>query len=193
MFVGQDYRLSNDRPYGVGTGLDRQRSDYVSRIDLAPAPWLYVNYRGNYDSSSLEPRRETVSAAAGVPKLMVSSGYHYDRDAADPVTQLLHREEYVTLGASSQLSRYWSASVGHSQAVAPDPGPRNSSFALTYADECMVFQALTNLDFTSVAGSGPSQSVYFRVVFKNLGEFVSPGINPIGLFSPSSSTSSTNR
>ena len=183
IFVGQDRRLSSDQPFDPGTGLHRRGSDLVGHIDLSPAKWLYADYRVNTRGERAVPRRQTLTTSVGVPALTVSTGYHYDHDAADPNNlTLLHREEYVSLGAKSQLSRYWSTSVGHTQAFRPDPGPRTTAAMLTYADECLIFQTILNADFTSQTGLGPSQTIYFRLVFKNLGGVSSPGINPAGLF-----------
>ncbi len=179
IFLGQDRRLSTDQPYGAGTGLDQRGSDLVGHINVSPAKWLYADYRVNTLGERPMPRRESVTTSAGVPALTVSAGYHYDHDAPDPNNlEQLHRQEYMTAGANSQLSRYWSTSVGHTQAFRPDPGPRTSAAMLTYADECLVFQSVVSVDFTTQNGLGPSQTIYFRLVFKNLGEVSSPSINP---------------
>ena len=186
VFLGQDRRLSTDRPFAAGTGLDRRGSDLVGHVSLSPARWLYADYRVNTRGESAEPRRETVTTSVGVPAFTFSTGYHYDHDAADPNDlTLLHREQYLSFGAKSQLTRYWSTSVGHIQAFRPDPGPRTTAALLSYADECLVFQTIVNVDFTSQTNLGPSQTLYFRLVFKNLGEVASPSINPGGMFAGS--------
>ncbi|MEI6985967.1 MAG: LPS assembly protein LptD [Rhodospirillaceae bacterium] len=177
IFLGQDYRLGNYSPYGAGTGLSKQRSDYVGRVDAAPFSWLYLNYRANANSDTMNLRRQTVGASVGVPKVSVSAVYHSDDEVADPITAQVHKEQYATFGTSSQLTRYWSATAAHSIAITPDAGPRATGLALSYADECLIFQAMTSLDYTSAPGLGPSETVYFRLVFKGLGEFVSPSIS----------------
>ena len=183
LFLGQDRRLSSDQPFAAGTGLDQRGSDIVGHLSLSPAPWLYADYRYNSRGETARPRRETVSLSTGVAPLTVSAGFHYDHDSPNPtdITQL-RQEEYASFGARSQLSRYWSAGVAHDQSFRPDPGPRTTSALLTYADECLVFQTIVNLDFTSQPGLGPSQTIYFRLAFKNLGEVASPNLNPGGLF-----------
>ncbi len=184
IFVGQDRRLSNDQPFAEGSGLGQRGSDLVGHVSLSPAKWFYADYRVNSRGERAVPRRESVTTSMGGPILTVSTGYHYDHDAPDPndVT-LTHREEFMSLGARSQLSRYWSTSFAHTQAFRPNPGARTSGALLTYADECLIFQTVVNVDFTSQTGLGPSQTIYFRLVFKNLGEVSSPNINPAGMFS----------
>ena len=193
VFIGQDRRLSSDQPFNPGTGLHRRGSDLVGHIDLSPAKWLYTDYRVNTRGERLQPRRQTLTTSVGVPALTFSTSYHYDHDATDPndVT-LLHREEFVSFGTRSQLSRYWSTSLAHAQAFRPNPGPRTTAAVLTYADECLIFQSIVNVDFTSQTNLGPSQTLYFRLVFKNLGEVGSPSINPGGMFGTRKATTTTN-
>ena len=190
LFVGQDRRLSSDEPFGKGTGLNHRGSDLVGHLNLSPAPWLYTDYRVNSRGERFQARRQTLTTSAGVPALTLTASYHFDHDVADPNdATLLHRVEYLSMGARSQLSRYWSTTIGHAQAFRPDPGPRTTAAMLTYADECLIFQTVVNLDFTSQTGLGPSQTIYFRLAFKNLGEVSSPGINPSGLISGSNKRS----
>ncbi len=188
-FFGQEYRLSSDRPYDAGTGLETRHSDYVGRFDLSPAPWLYTNYRFSNRSNDLTSRRSSVTAAVGKPQLSFSTGYSYDHDLPDANNlALLRPNETIGFGVSSQMTRYWAATFNITDALTPNPGLRNSSFILSYGDECVLAQAIVNMDFTDANGTGPSQGIYFRAVLKNLGEFTSPGINP-GVFGGSSNTS----
>ena len=184
IFVGQDRRLSTDQPFAPGTGLDRQGSDLVGHISMSPAKWLYTDYHVNTRGETATPRRETVTTSVGVPAFTFSTGYHYNHDAVDPNNlALLRREEYLSFAAKSQLTRYWSTSLGHTQAFQPNPGPRTTAALLTYADECLVFQTVINIDFTSQTNLGPSQTIYFRLAFKNLGDVALPSFNPGGMFS----------
>lgn len=182
IFLGQDYRLSTDRPFDPYTGLNSRLSDVVGHVDASPMNGLYFNYRFNYRSDTLTPRRETLTAAAGTPALSFSTSYHYDHEVADGNDPLLvHKEQYVNYGVTSQLTRYWSSSVGLSQAITPDPGLRNGGIIFTYGDECLLFQSIATLDFTAPQGLGPSQTIYFRLVLKNVGEFLSPSFSPASL------------
>lgn len=187
IFLGQDYRLSTDRPFDPYTGLSDRRSDYVGHIDASPFEGLYLNYRFNVRSTDFTPRRETLTAAAGKPQLSFSTSYHYDREVTDPLnSSLVHPEEYITYGMYSQLSRYWNTGFSLTQAITHDPGLRNGGVVFSYGDECMLFQSIATMDFTTPQGLGPSQTIYFRVVLKNIGEFISPSFSPTSMSQGSS-------
>jgi LPS-assembly protein len=181
IFVGQDYRLSNDQVFDATTGLQNQRSDYVGQIDLSPTSWLYVNYRTNINPDTLDPRRETLTASAGVPSLSFSTSYHYDQQVEDPTTYQLSKQEYTTFGMNTQISRYWSASFSQSLEQLPVSELTTSAFVLTYTDECLIFQTYANVNWAVQPGLPPGQTVYFRLVFKGLGEVKSPGFSLSGL------------
>ena len=183
IFVGQDRRLSSDRPFAAGTGLDQRGSDLVGHIDVTPVSWLYADYRVNTKGETAKPRRETATTSVGGPLLTFSTSYHYDQSAADPTNlDITQRQEFMSFGASSKFSRYWSVSAGHSQAFSPNPGARTTTGLLTYADECLTFQTFINVDYTSQTDLGPSKTFYVRLAFKNFGDIASPSINPVGLF-----------
>ncbi len=181
IFFGQDYRLNNYQVFDTTTGLANQRSDYVGQIDLSPASWLYLNYHANLHPETLDPRRETITASVGVPALSFSSSFHYDQQVQDPVSYQLTKQEYTTFGMNSQISRYWMASFSQSMEQLPVNQATTSAFVLTYSDECLIFQTFANVNWAVQPGLPPGQTVYFRLVFKGLGEVKSPGFSLSGL------------
>jgi LPS-assembly protein len=188
VFLGQDYRMSSDRPYAAGTGLGNDLSDYVGRLEVSPASWLYLNYGFRYDRDALRPNQETLNAAAGVPLLTVSSSYLYDRYYENQDSGVIESQEFATFGVSSNFTKHWSASVAHTQGIEPTPGPRTTGIAFTYGDECLIFQTLATLDHTTPAGMPPSETVFFRLVLRNVGEFLSPSFAPTSFGSGTSAT-----
>ena len=188
VFFGQDYRLDKYQVFDNTTGLADQRSDYVGQIDLSPASWLYLNYHANLHPDTFDPRRETITAAAGVPAFNLSSSFHYDQQIQDPVSYQLSKQEYTTFGMNSQISRYWSASFSQSLEQLPVNQPTTSAFVLTYSDECLIFQTFANINWAVQPGLPPGQTVYFRLVFKGLGEVKSPGFSLSGLEGSSPTT-----
>jgi LPS-assembly protein len=140
-----------------------------------------VNYRTNINPDTLDPRRETLTASAGVPSLSFSTSYHYDQQVEDPTTYQLSKQEYTTFGMNTQISRYWSASFSQSLEQLPVSELTTSAFVLTYTDECLIFQTYANVNWAVQPGLPPGQTVYFRLVFKGLGEVKSPGFSLSGL------------
>jgi LPS-assembly protein len=179
LFLGQSRRLTETGAgFTGGSGLEESVSDYVGRLDLQPAEWLDLNYGFRIDHETLRPRRHSLNASGGVPLLRLSTSYTYvdQTTARNAVTR--DRVEQASFGVSSQFTDYWSIGVSHTQAMEPQPGPRSSLAVLSYADECLVFQTIARRDYTvSTTGEQDGNTIFFRLVFKNVGEFKSPGLN----------------
>ncbi|WP_448187553.1 LPS-assembly protein LptD [Azospirillum sp. sgz301742] len=177
LFLGQSYRFNRDTSFPLGSGLVERRSDYVGRLDLSPAPWLDMNYGFRVDQESLRFRRHSLTATAGAPVLSVSTAYTYLDQTTDPFAVQRAELEQVTIGVNSQFAPRWSVGVNHVQSLRPEPGPRTAAALLTYQDECFTFQTIARRDFTNVVGATKDgNTLYFRLVFKNLGEFRSPSL-----------------
>ncbi len=179
LFLGQSRRLNGvGSGFQVGTGLEDRTSDYVGRIDLQPADWLDVNYGFRIDHETYRPRRHSLNASAGVPLLRVSSAYTFVDQTASRSAVTQNRVEQATFGLSSSFAEHWNIGIGHTQAMEPQPGARNSLAVLTYGDECLIFQTIAKRDYTSTAGGvKDGNTIFFRFVFKNVGEFQTPGIS----------------
>ncbi|CAK0773361.1 LPS-assembly protein LptD [Azospirillaceae bacterium] len=178
LFLGQSHRISQDHPYGPGTGLESQRSDYVGRLELMPLSWVYLDYGFRYDRETLESRRHNVTASFGVPALSFGVGYHFMDTTTDPNYIVRNVQEYANIGVNSRVAQHWSLSVSHSQSINPSPGPRATTLGLTYVDECLVFQTSAMYDHTTPPGAVPGHTVYFRLIFRNIGEIKSPSLTP---------------
>lgn len=191
LFLGQSRRLTDAASgFQVGSGLEDRTSDYVGKLDLQPADWLDVNYGFRIDHDTLKPRRHSLNASAGVPLLRVSTAYTFVDQTASRNAVTQDRVEQATFALSSAFSTYWSASVAHVQAMEPQPGARTSLAVLTYADECLIFQTIGRRDYTTTAGGvKDGNTIFFRFVFKNVGEVRTPGISASFLGGGGSSSS----
>lgn len=177
LFLGQSYRFQDRSDFRGGSGLENRQSDYVGRLDLVPANWLDVNYGFRIDHETLKPRRHSLNASAGVPELRLSTAYTYVDQTENRYAIQRDQVEQITLGLNSQFSPFWSLSMAHIQAMQPDPGARASLAVLTYQDECLVFQTIGRRDYTTtLSGVRDGNTIFFRFVFKNIGEVRSPGI-----------------
>ncbi|AWK88010.1 LPS-assembly protein LptD [Azospirillum thermophilum] len=186
VFIGQSRRLTQTNSFQVGSGLEDNVSDYVGRVDLQPADWLDVNYGFRIDHDTLRPRRHSLNASAGVPLLRLSTAYTYVDQTSVRNAVTRDQVEQATFGLSSAFSTHWSIGVSHSQAMLPQPGPRSSLAVLSYADECLIFQTIARRDYTTTAGGvSDGNSIFFRFIFKNVGEFNTPGIGLNSLFGSS--------
>ncbi len=178
LFLGQSHRLNKTTGFGVGSGLEDMASDYVGRLDLQPADWLDVNYGFRIDHDTLKPRRHSLNASAGVPLLRVGTSYTFVDQTASRTATTRNRVEQATFSVSSVFDANWSLGVSHQQAMEPQPGPRSSLATLSYADECLIFQTILRRDYTvTTGGVKDGNTLFFRFVFKNVGEFKTPGIS----------------
>ncbi|HYD30786.1 MAG TPA: LPS assembly protein LptD [Azospirillaceae bacterium] len=181
LFAGQSYRFNKDDIFPTHSGLEDNFSDYVGRLQVTPGEWVDASYAFRLDKDTFEPRKHEVAANIGAPALRMHGNYVYlnqntNTDAAT-LNNLPIEREYAILGASSSVAQYWTVTAAHSQALAPEPGPRASALLLTYQDECFTFQAIGQRDYTKTPGVESGTTIYFRLVFKNLGEVTSPKVS----------------
>ena len=177
VFAGQSFRLQKANDFPNGSGLEEQRSDLVGRIDLAPSPWLDLSYGVQLDDRNQKPLRHDAFLSAGPSIFRVNADYLFiSKNAVPGVVAPVSRKE-VTIGAISQLTQYWSVGGSHRRDLAPGGGPIATNLALTYQDECLTFQLVAQRDFTRRTGLKTGNSIYFRLLFKNLGEFLSPQLS----------------
>lgn len=173
-FLGQSYQLSNnDDPALVASGLGKDYSDIVGRIRVSPGPYLDLQYDFQLAEENLEAQVQQFRISAGVPVLRAGANYYYrDRPTTGDTEP---RREYLTTSLSSNFSEHWSVSVAQNRDLqATDNKLRSTSASLTYTDECFTFQIIGQRDNTVRSGEEGGDTVYFRLVFRNLGEVEAP-------------------
>lgn len=177
LFLGQSQRLQGDNDFPGGSGLRRRTSDVVGKLELTPSPWLDISYSFRYDSQTTAQRLHDVYGTFGPSQFRVTGSYIYlDKLTQDGGLATRNREE-LTLGINSALTDQWSVGVSHRRDLAPDGGPVLSGASITYQEECLTFQLVAERDYTRRTGIDTGDRLYFRVVLKNLGEFLSPSIS----------------
>jgi LPS-assembly protein len=173
-FLGQSYQLSNnDDAALVASGLGRDYSDIVGRIRVSPGPYLDLQYDFQLAEEDLEAQVQQFRVSAGVPILRAGANYYYRDRPTTGDTAL--RREYLTTSLSSSFTENWSVSVAQNRDLqAADNKLRSTSASLTYTDECFTFQLIGQRDNTVRSGEEGGDTVYFRLVFRNLGEVEAP-------------------
>ncbi len=173
-FLGQSYQLSNnDDAALVASGLGQDYSDIVGRIRVSPGPYLDLQYDFQLAEEDLEAQVQQFRVSAGVPILRAGANYYYrDRPTTGDTAP---RREYLTTSLSSSFTENWSVSVAQNRDLqAEDNKLRSTSASLTYTDECFTFQLIGMRDNTVRSGEEGGDTVYFRLVFRNLGEVEAP-------------------
>ena len=135
LLLGQSLRYKEDDTFGEGTGLSGHSSDYVGRLVIQPSSFFSLSERVRVNESSLNLKRNEVTATVGPPALKLSVTYaQLDRNA---FTNELQDREAVSASLFAQLSKYYSLSLSHLRDLGPDGGSLNTQALLRYTDECI--------------------------------------------------------
>jgi LPS-assembly protein len=185
LFLGQSYRFDSEDNFPVGSGLEEELSDYVASVRLSPNRYFDLRYNAQFDNDTFRPRVHDVTVSGGVPLLRGGGNYYYRDPLSENTT--VDKREYLTTFVSSRFTPNWSVTLSQSRDFeAAGDSLLTTAAVLTYADECFTFQVVGKRDYTTRADLESGDTIYFRLVFKNLGEFEAP------LLSGSSDSQTTN-
>jgi LPS-assembly protein len=168
-FLGQSYRLRTDDTFPDGSGLEDHLSDIVGRVSVIPSSFLNVLYRFRLDKDDLEPRRHEIATSFGPRALRFGVSYLFI-DRQPNVSEFPTREE-IQASAVAQLTPHWSAGANLVRDLTESGGQLRHGFAVVYEDECFIFTSSYTRTFTIDRDLQPSDTIYFRLALKNLGEF----------------------
>ncbi len=194
--VGEAYRVQKSSPWWVGSGLENQVSDIVSRLSFTPGSDFDLTTRARFDPHNrMTVKFADVQASAGPQSLRLSTGfihsstnpyftYDYgptgvfwggDGKAGPTATQLYAapREE-ISIGANSRYGQ-WRFSAS-SRADIHTHRMDAVAVAATYENECAIFALTFYKRYTSVAGDNGDTVVLFQITLKTVGEF---GFHPM--------------
>lgn len=181
---GQSYDFAKNPNFPTGSGLEDSMSDYVGNININLPNIADASYSMRFDNETFDPREHDLRALVGPSWLKASVSYLYiDQTTTDGSSASLREE--LGVGGYWKFTDYWSIAASHRENLRGDGGSLSSDLALTYQDECLTFSLMAQRDYLSRTGLSSGDSVFFRVVFKNLGEFESPTFSP-DIFGPSS-------
>jgi LPS-assembly protein len=175
VFIGQSYRLDDeDNPFESGSGLTRQRSDFVGSISADISSKYFLDYRFQMDGNSLESERHELSAAASFGKLGLSSQYFYDRSySAAALTS--PNDDGSREQLDSSLSYYIRPDlrfrVSGRYDLGEDQGLRKADFGLDYFGQCLSLSSTLSRNLTDDASGESSTEFTFSITLKNIGSF----------------------
>mgnify|MGYP001285305274 CR=1 FL=1 len=164
---GQSYRLNKDTDFTDSSGLRDKKSDYVGHLDFQPVSWINANYAFRLREKDLHPRRSEANVYLGESWFRPYAQY-LSVEGVDSSNNAATISE-ITYGFTSQLSQYWSIAAHQTRALRLDPGPRTTSAALTYKDECATIGLIVNHDQISRTDVNKGTSFVLAVYLRNLG------------------------
>ena len=138
LFIGQSYQLWGSSAFDSGSGLDTDISDYVGRVQLAPADWLDLLFRFRLDKDSFKPRRSELGLRITQPNYSLLVDYVLLNEQLS-TTNFGNREQ-LDSSLSWRLNDHWSTSTRLVQDLSNDSNrTRIASLGFTYSDECFTF------------------------------------------------------
>ncbi|MGA0315766.1 MAG: LPS assembly protein LptD, partial [Alphaproteobacteria bacterium] len=167
-FFGQTYRLDNENVFPTGSGVEQKASDFVGRLLVKPALPIEAVYRFHLDKNASKFKRNSLFINGGLSPLKIKLNYDYI-NASSNDQSLTDREE-ISFTLQSKFSVGWSAdaSVTHDLVNGFTSEQR---YGLTYSNDCFRFKSSYNRSFFQDRDMEPTDTLWFQLVFKNLGDF----------------------
>lgn len=174
---GQSYDFARHPSFDTGSGLEESLSDFVGAINADVRDTVNIAYSTRLDNKALVPRVHDLRLYVGPPRLQGWTSYLYvDQPSADGLSQPQRQE--LGLGGRWKFSDYWALTGSHQRDLERTNGALSTNLNLTYQDECLTFALSASRDHVARTGLSSGDSLFFRLIFKNLGEFESPSISP---------------
>lgn len=177
VFLGQSYRFYGDPLFPAGSGLEQRRSDFVGQFKAGFLNYLDADYRFQFDSATLDAKRHEVQAGGGNDMFRLSTRYLYL--AAVAGTGFTEARQQMQVQGSYRLTKHWQWRASALQDFGDQPGLRNASTGIDYADECFTFSVQGSRNVADEASGDNETQLLLRIGFKNIGEFAGPKI-PLG-------------
>lgn len=172
LFLGQSHRLTDDQEFPAGSGLEGRTSDIVGRLRIQPNAYLQSTYRFRLDEQDFTTRLSELTTSAGVRRLNGSVQYRYVGQVQGP--NGFPSTETVAASLTSAINDNWTVSVAQSRDLMMRE-PVATVGTLSYSDECLIFQLVASRNHTyRDLEEGGTDAVFFRLIFKNLGEIEAP-------------------
>jgi LPS-assembly protein len=203
--VGQSYHLGGRNSFvvqdllktGTDSGLDKTRSDFVSRLTIAPSSNLSFTARGRFDEATLKLKRMEVSSTFSAGP--VSGTILYARQDPQPELGFVRRREGIAMSGAVQLPNNWFVTgslvldldrylldrdLTVNSIVTPGATrinkyndtpfrPASLGLGFGYVDECTTFTVNYVRSTSDSVGSTKTtnSTVMFRLELRHLGQF----------------------
>ncbi len=167
IFGGQSYDFSNNPEFPVLSGLQDNLSDYVGHISASPGDWLDTDWSFRFSHKDFSPEAQDARISLGKPVFRPTVRYvlAYQTQTNGQVDTI----EEAIAGFSSVFAKYYTLTFAQTQAFQPDPGARQTTVSLNYADECFIAGVTVQRNDIDRFDIRPGTSVLFHLYLKNLG------------------------
>lgn len=167
-FVGQSWQQHVSSAYPVGSGLDRNLSDLVGRVTIAPRKWYDLTYRFRVDSKTWETNRDEIQATLYRGQSYLSASYI--QFSAQAIPTIIPAREALSLGGAMQVTNTLSLSGAYNYDLVGNK-PLGLNLAALYRDECTAAMVVLYQDYVTNRDLKRGTTIMFRWALKYLGDF----------------------
>ncbi len=172
---GQSFHLAGENPFaqpdlalvGYESGLESDRSDYVSSIVLATPLGISLGAQGRFDKDNFEVKRTDLMGGFSYGKLDTS--LMYSQIAAQPIYSLPVDRKQVTASASYKINENF-RTVGSLAYDIENETFISKTFGVGYADECFSLLAEYKNTDDQYRLTEARTSVMLTLSFRTLGK-----------------------
>jgi LPS-assembly protein len=171
---GQSYHLFGTNSYavgdltntGLGSGLDKNRSDYVGGVSYQPNSLLTFSARTRLDEANLDLRRLELETRANFERWSVSLLYgNYDKQ---PELGFLQRREGVLSTASFKVASNWVLTGGVRYDLHADK-VNQTIVGAGYVDDCFVLAMNYITDYAYSGNPTTNHRVMLQIGLRTIG------------------------
>jgi LPS-assembly protein len=151
---------------GLDSGLESDRSDYVTRLSYQPNSTLTFSARSRLDESSLDMRRLELETRANFDRWSVSLLYgNYDKQ---PELGFLNRREGVLGTATVKVASNWVVSGGVRYDLRSDK-VNQTIVGAGYVDDCFVLAMNYVTDYSYSGNPVTNHSIMLQIGLRTIG------------------------
>lgn len=174
IFLGESYRFYGEDIFPVGSGLENHRSDVIGQIKVGLSKYLEGDYRFQFDSETLRAKRHEIQASGGNDVLRLNTRYLYTAPILG--TGFEEARQQIQSDATYKFTKTWKWFGAGLVDLGDQPGFRNGTTGIEYADECFTFGILGSRNVADAASGEDETKITMRIGFTGIGEFTGPKI-----------------
>ncbi len=189
--VGEAYRTQQSSPWWIGSGLENQFSDVVSRVTFSPVSYLDLTARARFDPhDQMTVRLADLLASVGPQSLKVSAGYlhssitpysaydypptgvfwgGYGKEGTSATQPYPAPRDEIEAGLSAHYGRWRLKTMARANLRTHEMD--QVSVTAGYEDECLIFNVVGYKRYTSIGGDHGDTAVMIEITLKTVGEF----------------------
>ncbi|GLH78234.1 LPS-assembly protein LptD [Bradyrhizobium sp. SSBR45G] len=174
LFGLNSYGVQDSNNTGIGSGLDKTVSDYVTRVDYSPNRTYTLSMRSRLDQQSLNVQRFEAEGKVNFDRW--SAALTYGNYAAQPAIGYLDRREGLLGNGSVKVAQNWVVSGGARWDLVANK-MNQYLVGAGYVDDCFTLAAsyVTSSNY-AVAGAAPqiNQTVMLTLGLRTIGNVSLP-------------------